>query len=166
MSEHTPVINEKLVMSKFKFFTLGLLCAFGFVGFFAFSKIGQSDAPLLLDAKKTHRIVFQITSPDTAAYRALARQIVHVLEGWPKAQIEVVAHNKGIALLVKQKTNVAAELEALQARGVQFVACEQTLKQQKLEKSDILPLAGFVPRGLLEIVEKQEQDWAYIKAGF
>jgi intracellular sulfur oxidation DsrE/DsrF family protein len=47
-----------------------------------------------------------------------------------------------------------------------FVACEQTLNQQKIEKSEILPLSGFVPRGLVEVIQKQEQGWAYIKAGF
>lgn len=116
--------------------------------------------------KKTHRIVFHVTTPDTAAYRALSRQIVHVLEHWPSAQIEVVAHNKGIGMLEKKKSNVADRITALTTQGVRFVACEQTMKIQKLEKSDILPDAGFVERGIVHVVERQEEGWAYIKAGF
>lgn len=116
--------------------------------------------------KKKHRIVFQITTPDTSAYRALTRQLNNVLSHWPEANIEVVAHNKGIGLLEKKKCNVPNELSALKSSGVRFVACEQTLKQQKLEKSDILPDAGFVERGIVHIVERQEQGWAYIKGGF
>ena len=119
-----------------------------------------------LDEKKTHRIVFHVTTPDTAAYRALSRQIVHVLEHWPSAPIEVVAHNKGIGMLEKKKSNVADMITALTAQGVRFVACEQTMKIQKLEKSDILPDAGFVERGIVHVVERQEEGWAYIKAGF
>lgn len=115
---------------------------------------------------KTHRIVFQVSTPDTLAYRALTRQLNNVLAQWPEAQIEVVAHNKGMALLQKEKSNVPAELEALKAKGIRFLACEQTLRQQKLNKSDILPAAGFVERGIVEIVEKQEKGWSYIKAGF
>jgi len=116
--------------------------------------------------KKTHRIVFQITTPDTAAYRALTRQLNNVLAHWPDAKIEVVAHNKGIGLLEKKKSNVPVELAALKSKGVQFVACEQTLKQLKLEKTDILPEAGFVERGIVHIVEREEQGWSYIKGGF
>lgn len=140
---------------------LGTVGAMAAVAVFSFARPTSAE-----QEKKSHRIVFQLTTPDTAAYRALTRQLNNVLEGWPNAQIEVVAHNKGISMLHKQKSNVAPELEALKARGVQFVACEQTLKQQQLAKTDILPLAGFVERGLLEIVTKQEQGWAYIKAGF
>ena len=123
---------------------------------------GKSD----MEEKKTHRIVFHVTTPDTAAYRAMSRQIVHVLEHWPTAQIEVVAHNKGIGLLEKKKSNVADKISALTTQGVRFVAYEQTMKIQKLEKSDILPEAGFVERGVVHVVERQEEGWVYIKAGF
>lgn len=118
------------------------------------------------DVKKKHRIVIQMTTPDTAAYRALTRQLNNVLTEWPEAQIDVVAHNKGLGLLEKKKSNVSAELAALTARGVQFYACEQTMKQLKITREDVLPLAGFVPRGIVHIVQRQEEDWAYIKGGF
>ena len=142
----------------------GAAIAFVFVGIFAFSNTARpAQEPA---AKKTHRVVFQMTTPDTAAYRSLMRQITHVLEGLPDTRIEVVVHNKGIAMLQTQKSNVATELNALAGRGVRFVSCEQTMKLQKLEKSDILPAAGFVPRGLVEVIEKQDEGWAYIKGGF
>jgi uncharacterized protein len=116
--------------------------------------------------KKSHKMVIQMTTPDTLAYRALTRQINNVLDKWPDARIEVVAHNKGIGLLTKERSNVAEPLAALQAKGIQFFACEQTLKQLKMAKTDILPLAGFVERGLVHVVERQEEGWAYIKGGF
>jgi intracellular sulfur oxidation DsrE/DsrF family protein len=134
------------------------------VGAYAFTQ--ANDYTENTAGKKTHRIVFQITTPDTAAYRALTRQLNNVLAHWPDAKIEVVAHNKGVALLEKKKSNVPVELAALKSKGVQFVASEQTLKQLKLEKTDILPEAGFVERGIVHIVEREEQDWAYIKGGF
>jgi intracellular sulfur oxidation DsrE/DsrF family protein len=152
-------------MKQFSQYLIGAASALAFIGVFAFAR--DAKPPQMPDnEKKSTRVVFQLTTPDTAAYRALARQLNNLLEGLPKAQIEVVVHNKGIAMLQKQKSNVVPELEALATKGIQFVACEQTMKQQKLEKSDILPLAGFVPRGLVEIIQKQEQGWAYIKAGF
>jgi intracellular sulfur oxidation DsrE/DsrF family protein len=151
-------------MKFFNQYFIGAAAAFLLVGIFSFSQ--SSDVSKVADDKKTHRIVFQITTPDTVAYRALTRQLNNVLTHWPAAQIEVVAHNKGIGLLEKKKSNVPGELAALKAKGVQFMACEQTLKQLKLEKTDILPDAGFVERGIVHVVERQEAGWAYIKGGF
>lgn len=151
-------------MKRFTHFFLGAGLAFLFVGILAFSRTPQTAEES--DEKKSSRVIFQLSTPDTAAYRALTRQLNNLLEGLPKAQIEVVVHNKGISMLLNEKSNVVPEITALKARGVQFVACEQTLKQQKLAKTDILPQAGFVPRGLVEIITKQEQGWAYIKGGF
>ena len=143
---------------------IGAAAAFLLVAILSFSQF--SETAKTAGDKKTHRIVFQITTPDTSAYRALTRQINNVLSHWPAAQIDVVAHNKGIGLLEKKKSNVPTELATLKAQGVRFLACEQTLKQLKLEKADILPEAGFVERGIVHIVERQEEGWAYIKGGF
>lgn len=151
-------------MENLRYSFLGAALALLLVGLFAAVRVERPTE--IAQAQKKHRVVFQITTPDTVAYRALTRQINNLLDAWPDAELEVVAHNKGIGLLEQKKSNVPAELQALQGRGVRFVACEQTLKQQKLAKTDILPLSGFVPRGLVEIIEKQEQGWAYIKAGF
>lgn len=149
-------------MKPFTQYLLGAASTLFLVGIFAFSQ----TTPQETSDKKGSRVVFQLSTPDTAAHRALARQLNNLLDGLPKAQVEVVVHNKGISMLHAQKTTLATELKSLQARGVQFVACEQTLKQQKIEKNEILPLAGFVPRGLVEVIQKQEAGWAYIKAGF
>lgn len=148
-------------MNNLTKYLIGASAAFAFVLAFSFSKTTPAESE-----KKPHRIVFQVTTPDTAAYRALARQLNNVLAHWPQAQLEVMAHNKGIGMLLKDKTNVQPEITALKNKGIQFVACENTLKQQKLEKSQIVTESGFVPVGIAEIVTKQEEGWAYIKAGF
>ncbi|MDX2134503.1 MAG: DsrE family protein [Saprospiraceae bacterium] len=116
--------------------------------------------------KKNHRIVFHLSTPDTAAYRALTKQLTNIREHWPDAEIEVVAHNKGVAMLQSNKTNVANEVQAAMNNRVRFVVCEQTLKNMNIPRESIVPNAGFVERGLVEIVEKQEAGWSYIKAGF
>ncbi len=118
------------------------------------------------EGRRKHRIVFHLTTPDTAAYRALMRQLNNIRAVWPDAQMEVVAHSKGIHLLEKSKSNVSAEVGALKKSGIQFYACEQTLKQMNLTKADILPEVDYVERGVIHIVERQEQGWSYIKGGF
>lgn len=152
-------------MNDFPKYAWGAAAAMLIVGVLAFSRT-SATVTNASEEKKPHRIVFQLTTPDTAAYRSLTRQLNNVLVHWPGAQLEVVAHNKGIAMLVKEKTNVQAEISALKSKGVVFNACENTMKQQKLEKSQIVAESGFVPVGVAEIAERQEQGWSYIKAGF
>jgi intracellular sulfur oxidation DsrE/DsrF family protein len=139
-------------------FGLGLLTMSVVAAGLAFSSAAEKA--------KAHRIVFHMTTPDTAAYRALTKQITNVRKEWPMAQIEVVAHNKGISMLLKEKTNIQPQLTESKAQGITFLACENTLRQQKLEKSQIVGESGFVPGGLIHIVERQEEGWSYIKGGF
>jgi intracellular sulfur oxidation DsrE/DsrF family protein len=54
----------------------------------------------------------------------------------------------------------------MKMRGVEFVACEFSMKDRNLTKDEILPEAGFVKGGIIEIVTKQEEGWSYIKSGF
>ncbi|MCU0341013.1 MAG: DsrE family protein [Spirosomaceae bacterium] len=127
------------------------------------SAMAQTNAP---KSEKTHKMVFQLATPDTAAYRALTRQLNNVLAYWPTAQIEVVVHNKGIGFMRKDQRIFEPEIAALKAKGIVFAVCENTMKQQKLTKEQILPQAIYVPVGIAEIVVRQEEGWAYLKAGF
>lgn len=115
---------------------------------------------------KEHKVVIQLTTPDTAAYRALVKQLGNMTKIWPNAKVEVVIHNKGIAMMKKESSNVADEIAALTKKGVRFVVCEFTMEQLKLEKSQILDVAYYTPYGLIAIVSKQEEGYSYLKAGF
>jgi intracellular sulfur oxidation DsrE/DsrF family protein len=116
--------------------------------------------------KRTHNVVFHLSTSDTLAYRALTKQLTNVLNIWPKANIEVVVHNKGLGFVIKEKSQFETEINKLVNKGVKFVVCENSLQQQKLNKDQIFSQADFVPAGLVEIIEKQEKGWSYIKAGF
>jgi hypothetical protein len=48
-----------------------------------------------------------------------------------------------------------------------FLVCENTLKNRKISKDVfVTELVEYIPAGIAEIVEKQEQGWSYIKGGF
>jgi uncharacterized protein len=115
---------------------------------------------------KEHRIVFHLATSDTLAHKALVKQLSNVLDYWNTAKIEVVIHNNGVSFMKLGEARFAKEIEALKDRGVVFAVCENTLKQRKIEKHQLLKTASFVPVGLVEIVTRQEEGWAYIKAGF
>lgn len=114
----------------------------------------------------SYKIVFQLTSDDTLVQKALVKQIDNALTAAPKSKIEVVCHNKGISFLQTAKTQQADKIKELKAQGVVFAACENTMRERKIEKSDIVPEAVFVPAGVIEIADKQMRNWSYLKAGF
>jgi len=117
---------------------------------------------------KDHKIVFQFTNAnDTLQQKAFVKQLENITAHWPNAKYEVVVYNQGIDLVMKNNTKYQARLQALKSKGVNFVVCENTLKNRKISK-DAFPevLVGFVPAGIAEIVEKQEEGWSYIRGGF
>lgn len=116
--------------------------------------------------EKEHKVVFHLASSDTLVHKSLVKQLGNVLDYWKNAKIEVVVHSNGIVFMKQDEARYFKEIDALRGRGVVFAVCENTMKQRKLEKSQILTSATFVPVGLAEIILKEEDGWSYIKAGF
>lgn len=115
---------------------------------------------------KKHLIVMQLTSADTIVHKGLIKQLNNLKNGWgDTVNIEVVCHGPGIALLMNNKTKLGTQISQLQQRGIDFVACENTMLEKKINKEEILPNMTFVRMGIGEIILKQEQGWHYIKAG-
>jgi uncharacterized protein len=112
-----------------------------------------------------HKIIFQLTDGDQEVHKKFIRQLNNVLTAAPNAKIEVVTHGMGIDLLHKTDNPFEMDLQKLTDKGVVFVICENTLKQREMKKEQFLPLAGFVPAAILELVMKQESGWIYIKSG-
>jgi intracellular sulfur oxidation DsrE/DsrF family protein len=111
-----------------------------------------------------HHVVIQLTSNDTLVHKAIIKQIKNVLDGMDSVQIEVVCHSNGISLLLNGKTKFASDIQALKDKGVIFDACKNTMRERNLKPEDIVPMATFVPSGMIEVIKKQEAGWSYIKA--
>lgn len=129
------------------------------------SVMAQQNQPVTITGK--HKVVIQLSSNDTLVWKGLMNNIKNLREGWGDAvQIEVVAYSAGIEMLVAAKTTQQKRIAEFTKAGVSFVGCENTLRQRKILKSEIVSDAGFVPMGVGEVIMKQEQGWSYLKAGF
>lgn len=128
--------------------------------FFSFSATSQ------VMTEEKLKVVFQLTSNDTLVHKALVKQLNNLLTAAPNAKVEVVCHNNGISFLQSAVTKHAAGIGELASKGIDFVACENTMRDRKIKKEDLLDDIRTVPAGLVEIILKQKADWAYIKAGF
>ncbi len=113
-----------------------------------------------------HKIIFQLTTNDTMAHKALMKQLNNITTVAPTSQIEIVCHGPGLEMLITEKSIVHQKIKQLSAIGVSFIACEFSMKERNVPQDKIIPEAGYVKAGIIEIVSKQEQGWSYIKSGF
>ncbi|MCS6916643.1 MAG: DsrE family protein [Chitinophagales bacterium] len=117
-------------------------------------------------AQQPPRIVFQMMTGDTLAHKALMRQLGNITSLQPDVRIEVVCHGPGLDMVHQQHSVVADRIKQFHARGVQFSACEFSMKERKVSKEQILSDVGFVPSAILHIAKRQDEGWSYIKSGF
>lgn len=135
---------------------------FALTAILASTSLMAQDADTDLDP---HKIVIQFTSGDTTVHKMTLRQLNNIITAAPNSTVEVVCHGPGISLLQKSKAAYPDKVADLAGRGILFKACENTMKEKNIDKTDILPSAGFVKAGIIEIVKKQEDGWSYIRAG-
>jgi len=111
-----------------------------------------------------HKVVVQLNTSDTLVWHGALKNISNLQTALgASTQIELVAHGSGISILVDNKTTQKAKIAELAASGVLFKACENTIRERKIDRATILPQAGSVPSGVAEVVLKQEAGWAYLK---
>ena len=115
---------------------------------------------------KAHRVVFALTSGDEADWKLTVGNIRNLLAAIAPqtAQIEVVSYGQGLNF-VKKGSSADADILALEAKQVRFVACENSMRMQHVSATDLIDGVGTVPAGILEVITRQEQGWSYIKAG-
>ena len=113
---------------------------------------------------QTHKVVVQLNTSDTLIWHGALKNISNLQTALgPNTQIELVAHGSGIGILIDGKTTQKVKIAELAATGVLFKACENTIRERKIDRSTILTQAGTVPSGVAEVVLKQEAGWAYLK---
>jgi uncharacterized protein len=116
------------------------------------------------DAQGGNRLVVQVSDADPAKWNLAINNARNVQSdlGRDKVQIEIVAYGPGIGM-IKAGSIVAPRIEEAIMSGMKIVACENTMTNMKLKKSDMLEGLEYVPSGVVEIMQRQQQGWAYIR---
>jgi intracellular sulfur oxidation DsrE/DsrF family protein len=111
-----------------------------------------------------NRVVMQVSDAEPAKWNLAlnnARNIQSDL-GASKVEIEIVAYGPGIGML-KNGSAVQSRIDEATLSGVKVVACENTMHAQKLTRTDMISGIGYVPAGVVEIMQKQQVGWSYIR---
>jgi intracellular sulfur oxidation DsrE/DsrF family protein len=110
------------------------------------------------------RVVMQVSDNDPAKWNLALNNAKNVQTdlGAANVDIEIVAYGPGINML-KADSVVGNRVDEALAAGVKVVACENTMRNQKLARQDMLPKVDYVMAGVVELMQKQQQGWAYIR---
>ena len=129
-----------------------------FIGTTTLTAVAQTAAP----AKA--KVVFQVSDGEAAKWNLALNNATNVQQeyGADKVQIEIVAYGPGIGMLKADATTNNRIAEATKS-GIQVVACENTMTAQKLTKADMNTAIGYVPAGVVELMKRQGEGWAYIR---
>lgn len=106
---------------------------------------------------------------DSAVASVAMNNIKNHLAADPTAKIIVVTHGKGIDFLLDGAADKAGnpyniKVEELQAKGIEFRVCNNTLVSRKIDPATVLPGAKIVPSGVAELAKVQAQEgYVYLK---
>ena len=112
-----------------------------------------------------NRALFQVTDNDPARWNMILNNMQNLKDGvaGEPVEIELVAYGPGVNMLKSDSSVKQRIAEALKS-GVKVNACQNTMNGMKLTPADMLPEIGYVPSGVVEVMRKQQQGWAYIRS--
>jgi intracellular sulfur oxidation DsrE/DsrF family protein len=114
---------------------------------------------------KPYKVVFDLTTDDPQDQGAVLRWLREVATVNPQSEMEVVMYGRGLSLVVSGRSTMADEVkQAIGRPHVSFKVCEIAMRNQKVDKSQLLSNVAIVPDGIGEIVARQNEGWGYIKA--
>ena len=119
---------------------------------------------LLRAQERPYRVVFDLTSADSLEHKAVMRWVKEITTEHPDAELEVVMYGKGFELVMPGKSTLTAQVtEAIKNPKVAFRVCQNALKNNHVDRSQLFTGVGTVPDGIYEIISKQHEGWGYIK---
>src|ERR1700745_308731 len=109
----------------------------------------DSSPALAQAAPGKNRVVMQVSDGEPAKWNLAlnnARNLQADL-GAANVEIEIVAYGPGLGML-KRASPVAARVDEALTSGVKIVACENTMRAQKVNQADMLSSIGYVGAGV------------------
>jgi intracellular sulfur oxidation DsrE/DsrF family protein len=109
-------------------------------------------------------VVIQVSDNDPARWNLAINNAKNIQNdlGKDNVTVEIVAFGPGINML-KSDSEVSERLGAGIKDGMQIRACANSMKAFKLTDKDLYAGVQTVPSGVVEIMKKQKEGWAYLR---
>lgn len=124
----------------------------------------QTQPQAQTQAQRPHKLVIQVSDAEPAKWNLAlnnARNVQAEL-GRDKVAIELVAYGPGLGML-KMDSVVANRVAEALAGGMVLTACENTMTNQKVTRTDMLPGIGYAPSGVVQLMQRQREGYAYVR---
>ncbi len=114
-----------------------------------------------------YKVIFHID--ELNKWNLVLKNTSNLLEaiGNNKYYIEVVANAEAVKAYNSSSKetdlNFVNFFKELNNKGIKFVACNNALKAFNIKQEDLIDFVYIVSAGVLELVEKQMEGYAYIK---
>lgn len=115
------------------------------------------------EVKVDERVVVQVSDGSSATWNQALNVVRNLRVAYGTAtQVEVVVFGNGIGML-QMDSEVGNRVGETIAAGVPVYACENSMRGRKLAREDMLSAIGYVPAGIVEIINKQRAGWAVVR---
>jgi len=137
----------------------------------AFAMVVGLAAPALAEGE-VHRVVFHVDQNDPKIMNLTLNNVQNVTSYFESigdtVEIEVVAYGPGLNMYRQDNSPVADRISviSLELPDVTFAACGNTLRKMEAKAGHEVALiseAEVVPSGVVQLIMRQEQGWAYIR---
>jgi uncharacterized protein len=112
-----------------------------------------------------YKVVFQVSDADPAKWNLTlnnARNAQAEL-GADNVLVEIVAFGPGIGIF-KAESEIATRIAEAANTGVALLACQNTMRGQKLTPEQMTKQVGYVPSGVAHLIKRQSEGYAYIRS--
>lgn len=147
-----------MIARQFRALAVAALAAAGFL------LAGVPQAQTQQSSPQRAKVVIQVSDADAGKWNLALNNAKNIQTdlGAANVDVEIVAYGPGIGML-KLDSAVGGRIDEASSAGVKVIACENTMRGQKLTKADMLNGIGYVSAGVVEIMSRQQQGWAYIR---
>lgn len=131
-----------------------------------------SHVPMAVAAEKGHKVVIHVDENDAKRMNLALNNAENMTKYYrdkdEEVQIEVVTYGPGLHMLREDTSPVKARVVTFAAtyENVAFRSCNVTygkMSKKEGKAPPLLDIAEPVPSGVVHLVERQEQGWAYVR---
>jgi intracellular sulfur oxidation DsrE/DsrF family protein len=153
-----PNIHSTILISAFLIVTVGAFSQPALAG------TESNNAAHDVRASKITKVVIQVSDNNPKKWNLALNNAENVQQDLGKSNVDIaiVAYGPGLPMLELQSITANRISNAI-ARGVKVIACENTMRKDKLTRNDMLPDLSYTKSGVVYLVSKEAEGYSYIK---
>jgi intracellular sulfur oxidation DsrE/DsrF family protein len=124
----------------------------------------SGPAAMAADAGKKHHAILHVTDNDPVKWNQALNNANNLQKALGKANVdvEIVVNGPGLEMM-KFESPVGPRMGEAMKNGISLLACGATMKATKVTEKDLYQGVKVVPGGVVQILNRQEAGWTYIK---